>query len=247
MLHWLRRHPLAMSACLRECLAVTYAFPEETLRPLVPPGLALDTLRGYGFVAIALVQAEAMRPAFLPARWGGEFFLSGYRLFTRLGGPGGSRRGLRILRSDTDRRWMVQAGNLLTHYRYQLCQVERSQRPGGVGWSIRTPRGEADLEVYARLEEASTLPEGSPFTNFREARRFAGPLPYTFEYEPETRAIIQIRGVRSQWEPRAVAVEVTRHSFFERAPFEGAAARLANAFLVKDVRYRWLRGVRRRP
>ena len=33
------------------------------LRPLLPPGLELDTVGGYGFVAVALVQTEALRPA----------------------------------------------------------------------------------------------------------------------------------------------------------------------------------------
>jgi hypothetical protein len=88
------------------------------------------------------------------------------------------------------------------------------------------------------------LPAGSPFASLGEARRFAGPLPYTFDYEPETHSIVRIEGVRQKWNPEPVAVEVRRCSFLERPPFAGERAVLANAFHLQDVPYRWERGVR---
>src|SRR5438067_1818566 len=134
MLHLLKRHPIPVAAFFRHSLVLTYAFPRELLQPLLPPGLALDTYREYGFLAIALVQTERLRPSFLPALFGRDFFLSGYRIFARLQSPTSSRRGLRILRSDTDKTWMVGVGNLLTHYRYGLCQVEVTEHSGEIRW-----------------------------------------------------------------------------------------------------------------
>ena len=214
MVHWLKRHPVPVTAFFRHALVLTYAFPPEVLTPLLPEGLALDTWRGRGFLAVALVQTERMRPSFLPAALGGEFFLSGYRIFTRLAG-GASLRGLRILRSDTDRRLMVSAGNLLTHYNYSLCKAELEELGGEIRWTVKTPRGDADLEVIARglgsdVEYPAALPAGSPFQSMAEARRFAGPLPYTFDDEQETDSIIAIRAVRQEWNPRPVEVEVRR-------------------------------------
>ena len=252
MLHWLKRHPVPVTAFFRHALVLTYAFPPEVLAPLLPQGLALDTWRGRGFLAIALVQTERMRPSFLPAAMGRDFFLSGYRIFTRLGG-GASLRGLRILRSDTDRRLMVSAGNLLTHYNYSLCEAELEQRAGEIHWTVRTPRGDADLDVIARglghdpvlpPELPAALPAGSPFQSMAEARRFAGPLPYTFDDEEETGAIVAIRAVRQEWNPRPVEVEVRRCTFLDREPFLSARPVLANAFYVHDVDYKWLRGRR---
>src|SRR5580704_7498600 len=153
MLHLLKRHPFPVQAFFRQSLVLTYAFPSATLRPLLPPGLALDTYGEYGFLAIALVETEKLRPSFLPEALGRDFFLSGYRIFTRLRSPGGSLRGLRILRSDTNHRWMVGAGNLLTHYHYCLCQAELSERPGEIEWNIRTPGQEADLQVIAYIDD----------------------------------------------------------------------------------------------
>jgi uncharacterized protein YqjF (DUF2071 family) len=245
MIHWFRRHPIPIAAYFRQLLVLAYAFPPEILAPLLPEGLVLDTWNGCAFLAIALVKTEQLRPRFLPAALGGSFFLSGYRIFTRLAQGGQSRRGLRILRSDTDRRWMVCGGNLLTHYNYRLCRAVVKEDGRQIHWSVRTPQAEADLEVTAKLPGlGAPLPPGSPFRTIAEARRFAGPLPYTFDYEKETRSIIGIRAVRQCWRPEPVAVEVWRNTFLEHEPFCRVRPVLANAFAVHDVPYTWERGRR---
>lgn len=245
MLHVLRRHPFPVKAFLRRSLALTYAFPSELLKPLLPPGLVLDTYRDYAFLAIALVETRRLHPSFLPALGRGDFFLSGYRLFVRLGSSASSVRGLLILRSDTNRRWMVRAGNLFTHYKYGLCEAKVSERPGEIEWNIRSPGGKADLRVFAFTGDRHVpLPAGSPFPDEKYARRFAGPLPYTFDYEPETHSIIRIRGARQNWRPIPVRADVLQSTFLSQEPFCRAPAILANAFCVHDVPYRWTRGVR---
>ena len=245
MLHLLKRHPIPVSAFFRHSLVLTYAFPPEILEPLLPKGLVLDLFRGHALLAVALVQTERLRPSFLPAAMGRDFFLSGYRIFTRLGIGAQSKRGLRILRSDTDHKWVVRAGNLMTHYNYRLCHATLEEHDHEIRWTIRTPRCEADLEVVARLtDEPAPLPSSSPFGTLAEARRFAGPLPYTFDYEEATDSIIGICARRQRWEPQPVAVEVRRNTFLEQEPFCGADPLLANAFYVHDETYRWQRGKR---
>jgi hypothetical protein len=243
--HLLKRHPIPMAAFFRHSLVLAYAFPPQVLAPLLPPGLVLDTFRGHAFLAIALVQTRNMRPAFLPAALGGDFFLCGYRIFTRLATGTHSQRGLRILRSDTDSVAMVRAGNLLTHYNYRLCRVAFEDHGELLHWTIRTPCAEADLEVKVRItSEAAPLPTGSPFRTLVEARRFAGPLPYTFDYEKATGSIIGIRAVRQNWNPQPVAIEILQNTFLEGAPFNKVTPVLANAFHVSNVPYRWQRGRR---
>lgn len=245
VMHLLKRHPIPMAAYFRHSLVLTYAFPPEVLEPLLPEGLVLDSYRGHAFLAIALVETSKMRPVFLPAAFGGDFFLSGYRIFTRLAAGAQSKRGLRILRSDADSIWMVRAGNLLTHYHYRLCRADLEDRGDRLHWTVRTPRAEADLEVVADIGgDPAPLPPGSPFRTVAEARCFAGPLPYTFDYEQSTGAIIGIRAVRQNWDPQPVAVEVRQNTFLEREPFCGAAPVLANAFHVGGVPYEWQRGRR---
>jgi hypothetical protein len=241
----LRRHPFPVVAHFRQSLVLTYALPREILTPLLPPGLILDSLGDFGFVAIALVETENLRPSFMPKFLGQNFFLSGYRIFTRFETRAGRKlRGLRILRSDTDRRRMVWSGNALTHYHYRLADVALSSREQVLEIKITTPRAEADLHVIANLDEAAAiLPPNSPFRDWHEARLFAGPLPFTFDYEAETHSIVMIEGVRTNWHPRPVSVEVKRVTFFDSPAFSTTQPILANAFYIEDIPYRWKRGV----
>lgn len=246
MLYLLQRHSLAIKAHLRASLVLAYAVPARVLLPLLPPGLTLDTYGDFGFQAVALVETRDLRPAFLPAGLGMNFFLSGYRIFTRYQTRAGrTLRGLRILRSDTDRLLMQFFGNLLTHYHYEYsrCRVQRTEQKYEV--EVTTPQGRANLHVEADMStQEARLPQGSPFGDFTEARKFAGPLPFTFDYEKQTHSIIRVEGVRQRWEPRPVSVTVHRNAFIEQDPFRFTGAVLANAFYLEDVPYAWRPGIR---
>ena len=240
----LRRHPLPITAHFRDCLTLIYALPAAPLRRLLPPGLELETIGDSGFVAVAVVRTERLRPAGVPGALGCDFVLVGYRIFTRFRTPHGrSIRGLRILRSDTDKRLMVVGGNLLTHYNYHHCRAVIESARDRLDVAIWTPDGGGDLELTADLA-SPLLPAGSPFASVREARRFAGPLPYTFDYEPQTHAIVAIEAERTNWRPAPVAVRVGRMSFFDHPAFAGCRPVLAAAFRMSGVDYRWQRGVR---
>ena len=246
MLHLLKRHPLPVRAHFGHCLVLAYALPRDVLVPLLPPGLGLLTYKDLGFVAIAMVQTEKLRPSFVPRFLGRDFFLSGYRIFTSFENPSGTRlKGLRILRSDTDRSLMRWFGNLLTHYSYCKAQVTLDESDGELSVQIRTPDAVADLHVVADLSSRpAPLPEGSPFDSLEDARQFAGPLPFTFDYEKQTHSIVVIKGVRTRWDPQPIAVRVLESTFFDSPPFRDASPILANAFYLSDVGYAWKRGIR---
>jgi hypothetical protein len=245
MLDQLRRHPIEIAAFFRHSLVVTYAFPKDILVPLLPPGLTLDTFGDFGFLAIALVQTESLRPVFLPRMFGQRFFLSGYRIFARFKTSSGRvLRGLKILRSDTDSRSMVLFGNLLTHYRYCRAAVALQEDDNTLEIKVTSAKAAADLHVIAKISHsAQQLPTGSPFADFHQARLFAGPLPFTFDYEQETHSIVMIEGVRQNWKPQPVQVQVLQNTFFDQEPFCATTPVLANAFHVRDIDYRWRRGV----
>ena len=246
MLYLLKRHPFATKAQFDFSLVLTYALPREILEPLLTPEMTLDTFEGYGFVAIAMVQTKQLRPHFLPAWLGQDFFLTGYRIFTRYQNKAGRNlRGLKIIRSDTDKFLMTKLGNLMTSYNYCKAVVEIN-RPGEQQLEIKisTPNAEADLQVSADIScEAETLPINSPFKNKRDALRFAGPLPHTFSYERKTNSVIIIKGVREEWHPQLVNVEVKNTTFFNQPCFRGVAPILASAFYVANIPYRWERGI----
>jgi Uncharacterized conserved protein (COG2071) len=232
----LRRHPFAVSAHFRHSVVLAYALPASSLEPLLPPTLEPDRHGDFGFAAAAFVQTERMRPSSFPRALGLDFFLAGYRIFVRVADRP-SLRGLYILRSDTDRRLLTFFGNLFTSYRYRT--VDAGFRLDGDLLHVDVKPG---VRVTADLSRMpAPLPEGSPFGSLEEARRFAGPLPYTFHHEQETGRLLGVRGTRSVWDPQPVAVAVRELDFFSAGRFEAEPV-LANAFYVSDIDYRWERG-----
>ena len=249
MFHRLKRHPFPVSAHFDHCLVLAYALPRETLQPLLAPGLELDVYQNQhqnqncGFVAVALVQTRALRPSWLPAFVGQNFFLAGYRIFTRYQSRAGrSLRGLQILRSDTDKPLMQIAGNLFTHYNYSFAHTRFELQNQTLTVETRAP--DVHLSVVADIGRAASLPPDSPFPDLDTARRYAGPLPYTFDYERQTHSLILVKGVRKKWDPMPVSVEVKANTFFDDQRFDGAEPKLANAFYLFDVPYRWQAGRR---
>jgi len=243
---WLKRHPFAIDAFFDFSLVLTYAFPQELLQPLLPPGLSLETYQGSGFLAIALVQTRHLRPSGMPIAFGKSFFLTGYRLFVRHQTANGKRlRGLYILRSDTNRSFMVLFGNLLTHYGYHKARVKISHAHSQLTLSVQTLDAQADLQIIADLaHDPASPPAGSPFLDWREARKFSGPLPFTFSYEPQTHALVWVEGVRQHWQPKPLQVDVLQATFLDQPPFNVIRKpQLANAFSLENIPYHWKRGV----
>jgi len=234
----LRRHPIPIRSHFDFALVLTYALPANVLEPLLLPGLELDRFGDDGFVAVALVQTRDLRPAVLPAFIGLDFFLAGYRIFTRYDAGERKLRGLQILRSRTDSRIMTFFGNLLTHYNYSRARVDVKRNDGQLAIAMGD-----ELDVVADLTREATLPAASPFANWKTARRYAGPLPFTFDHERETNSIVRIEGVRQEWKPRPVHVDVRRIEFFNQPAFANTTPVLASAFYFEDIPYLWRRGV----
>jgi len=239
----LKCHPFPVLAHFDRVVALSFAFPQEVLRPLVPEGLEIDTYGDMGFVTLAMVWTRGLRPAGFPEMLGRDFFLAGYRIFTRLEDEAGrSLRGLKIIRSETDSRFMVWSGNLMTGYNYLRVGVEVSGEGACTKVVSRLPGGDTTFEVqYEGGSADAGLPEGSPFPDWRSARRFAGPMPFTFSPSGE-RSFVVVEGKRGNWKPEPIAVNHWKIALFDEKPFQGVTPILANAFAVGNIDYRWEKG-----
>jgi hypothetical protein len=248
----LKRHPFAVETFFRQSLVLTFALPVDQLAALLPPPLSPDAFEDqYAFIAVAMVQTEKLRPKGFPRFMGNDFFLSGYRIFSRYTNQAGKRlRGLYILESQTDSRQMKLMGNLMTHYNYSLIEVEQhrsaDRMTGDVSTEEEIPFYEvasptAGFKVKVRYEDEPDLPAGSPFTDWKQARRFAGPLPFTFTFDAAAEQVLIVEGVRQNWQPRPVAVEELVLPWLEQRGFGNAV--LASAFVVENIPYYWKKGV----
>lgn len=239
MLSFLKQHPFAVETFFESSVVLTYAVPKEHLQGLIPECLELDTFEDrWAFLAVAMVKTKALRPKGFPRFMGNDFFLIGYRLFVRYTTSEGKRlRGLYILKSQTDKKRMAFWGNRFTHYNYTATPIDFTK--AGTQISIRS--GEADLDMVVDLKnEAAPLPDGSPFPSWKEARRFAGPLPFTFTYNKDKGQVLIIEGVREGWTPKPIEVVQARSGFIEGLHLPGAV--LANAFILENIPYYWKKG-----
>ncbi len=240
MFNALHRHPFAVKAHFKDSLVLAYAAPIAQLHPLIPNTLQLDTYDNHwGFVAVAIVHTRQLRPASFPALIGREFYLIGYRLFVRYRtADSQGKRGLYILRSETNKRSMVLLGNTFTSYRNHHASIDWQRTDAG-HHTVQSGQG---LSLHAQAGgEETALPATSPFPDWKSARQFAGPMPFTFSYDAAHHHMTIVEGQREAWIPRPVTVHQARIPFLEslRVP----DLRLANAFIVSDVPYHWKKGV----
>ena len=239
MLHFLKDHPFAVEAHFDSSLVLTFAIPKEELQPLIPECLELDVLHDqYAFVAAAMVQTTGLRPKGFPEFMGNDFFLIGYRIFVPYTNTAGKRlRGLYILKSETDKKKMEIMGNIFTHYKYTTTDISQKITAGKKEiFSLKS-----DFKVTIDTTgPADVLPANSPFKDWKEARRFAGPLPFTFTYNSATKEVLIIEGVRENWTPEPVHVISQHFSFLDSLNLHNLV--LANAFMIKNIPYYWKKG-----
>lgn len=239
MLAFLKDHPFAVESFFDTSLVLTYAVPKEELLPLLPPCLSLDTFENkWAFLAVAMVKTKDLRPKGFPKVAGNDFILTGYRIFVRYVTSEGKRlRGLYIIRSETDKKKMAFLGNIFTHYNYKTTDIRFDANDD----VIRVTSKQSDLEVAVNTSTKDVnLPNDSPFKDWKEARRFAGPLPFTFTYNAASNEVLIIEGVREDWTPRPVEVLQSTVGFIKRLQLKNVV--IANAFVINNIPYYWKKG-----
>lgn len=239
MFSFLKKHPFTVEAFFEHSVVLTFAVPKAQLEAIIPECLALDTFQDqWAFVAIALVQTKGLRPKGFPIFMGNDFFLIGYRIFVRYTNNAGKRlRGLYILKSETDKRKMEYLGNLFTQYNYSTTDITQQQTPGEL--VIQSKQSDFRL-AFREITIDATLPQGSPFADWKEARQFAGPLPNTFTYDAQRKEVLIIEGLRKNWTPKPLQVFDYHFAFLETLPIEKPI--LANAFIMHNIPYTWKKG-----
>jgi len=239
MMSFLKNHPFAVEAFFESSLVLTFAVPKEQLQSLIPECLSLDTFKDkWAFIAIAMVQTKDLRPKSFPKFMGNDFFLIGYRVFVRYtNNKGKNLRGLYILKSETDRKKMEFMGNLFTHYNYTTTDIKQIENNSTT--EISSSKSKFKITI-SKVQEEIPLPENSPFADWKEARRYAGPLPFTFTFNKTNKEILIIEGVRQNWTPEPVKVLDYNFGFLDSMKFENPV--LANAFVIKNIPYYWKKG-----
>lgn len=128
-------------------------------------------------------------------------------------------------------------GNIFTHYKYTTTDIQQVETTDTK--TISSVKSKLRITVDKAGEDVQ-LPSQSPFTDWREARRFAGPLPFTFTYDPAKKEVLIIEGVRENWTPAPVRVLDYQVDFLDTLNTDKPV--LANAFIIKNIPYYWKKG-----
>ena len=129
-------------------------------------------------------------------------------------------------------------GNIFTHYNYSTTDIRQIRRNGTI--DIESRKSDFHVRIDDSVGESLSLPAGSPFADWKQARRYAGPLPFTFTYNAKDKNVLIIEGVREKWQPMPVRVIEQRFSFIDNLKLDNL--KLANAFIIRDVPYYWKKG-----
>lgn len=130
-------------------------------------------------------------------------------------------------------------GNIFTHYNYSTTDINQSIKN-----NIRTlysTKSKFNIQIEGSEEnEEVQLPDNSPFSDWKTARKFAGPLPFTLSYNEQKGTVLIIQGVRSNWKPKPIKIKSYEIDFINQFNFKGI--QLANAFEIRDIPYEWQKG-----
>lgn len=240
MFSFLKDHPFGVEAFFTNSWMLTFAIPKEKIQDLIPECLQLDVLNNkWAFITVAMVQTKNLRPKGFSKILGNNFFLIGYRVFVRYQSRSGRNlRGLFILKSETDKRIMQLLGNIFTHYNYTTTDINQVKKDDSI--EISSLRSNFKILIEYPQKENISLPGDSPFKDWKEARKFAGPLPFTFTYNPATKKILLIEGVRKNWNP--IPIKILEYNFSFLNNMQLGEIKLANAFRVENIPYYWKKG-----
>jgi len=128
-------------------------------------------------------------------------------------------------------------GNIFTHYNYTTTDISKEETADTT--TISSNKSKLRITVDNATEDI-LLPEQSPFADWKEARRFAGPLPFTFTYNKKKKEVLIIEGVRENWTPAPVRVLDYQIDFLNTLKTDSPV--LANAFIIKNIPYYWKKG-----
>ena len=234
----LKNHPFAVETTFEKSVILTFAIPKNELENLIPECLEVDVFDDkFGFIAVALVATKNLRPKGFPKFLADDFNLVGYRVFVKyIDSRGKKLRGLYILKSETNKAKMSFFGNIFTHYNYKTTDITFKTENN----LLKIKSEKSGFDIVLKSNENASLPINSIFEDWKTARKFAGPLPFTFTYNNDKKEVLIIEGVRQNWIPKPIEVQSYKVDFFN--DFNFSNLQLSNAFIIENIPYYWKKG-----
>ena len=237
----MRPLPFPVKAWFDFFVVLFFSIDKDNTLKLIPTPLALDTHNDKALFAVAIVNTKQFRPAFLPKWMGMDFNLVGYRFLTTWQTPEGKQiRGLKIIKSQTNQKFMKILGDKLTQYQFNYNPIQVKTED-----SLVTIEGNG-INIKLKIHEEPSLtplPQNSIFENWTYARKFAGPLLYTFEVNEFKKQLTITEGTRKNWTPKPIEVISFDLDFLKEEKIKNLNPILSAAFMVRNIPYSWKKAV----
>jgi uncharacterized protein YqjF (DUF2071 family) len=237
--------PLPMQTTWQEAICWNWRVEPRRLREHVPECLDLDLAHGRAWVSVTMSRLEDMRPSYLPAGSGWNFYQISHRAHVRYRDyRGEERRGCYFVRSYTNSPLMGAIGNALPEFKFhEFRDADMTMiRDGGTLLASVEPKGSDPGKVVSVLDESNAearLPSTSLFRDLDEAYPFLVEVYDAYGWDARDAALYILTIERGRWDLVAPRVVSVYDGTFSEGLFDDASAELDSVFAIHGVPYRW--------
>lgn len=154
--------PVVMRQEWRDLLFVHWEVPVETLRPLIPDSLDIDTFGGNAYVGLVPFGMHRVRPVGLPAvPWLSDFLECNVRTYVRHGTVG---PGVWFFSLEAAQPVAVAIARTLWHLPYHHARMSRSQGEGRHRYETRRIRGDGGARFEWTVDRSTAEAPADPHT-----------------------------------------------------------------------------------
>lgn len=228
----------AIRGIIERRILVNYRVDPERITALLPPPFEPQVVGGQALAGICLIRLKDVRPVGWPRWLGLSSENAAHRIAVQWYDSGEPRRGVFVLRRDTNARLVSLAGGWLFPGVQHLAKFDVSETDSRFEVALASRDGQTLLAVAADL--AAEFPGDSVFESLERASDFfaAGSVGYSPGSRPQ-----QFQGMElvcDRWQVEPLAVRSVRSSLFDDLDlFPPGSAQLDNALLMRGITHEW--------
>lgn|SRR5262245_19905023 len=219
-------------------ILVNYRVDPDVLAGLLPRPFQPQVLHGYGMAGICLIRLGQIRPSGLPRWLGIGSENAAHRVAVEWNEGGEMRRGVYVLRRDTNSRLNVLAGGRIFPGIHNRATFRVSETASRFHVAITSDDGEVAIDVAADLSDR--WPKGSIFTSPADASAFfeAGSLGYSPSMAQNRFQGLELKC--ESWEVQPLNIETARSSVFDdESIFPRGSILLDCGLVMRGIEHQW--------
>jgi uncharacterized protein YqjF (DUF2071 family) len=219
-------------------ILINYRVNPEVLASILPRPFRPQVVGGYGMAGICLIRLREVRPRGLPRWLGVGSENAAHRVAVEWDEGGEVRRGVYVLRRDTNSRLNVLAGGRIFPGIHRRAEFRVREHENGYDIDIRSQDGQMAIAIDAALTERWS--DRSAFSSLAEASAFfeGGSLGYSPSGQHGRFQGLELKC--NSWSALALQVGAVRSSLFDdQSAFPRGSVEFDCALLMRGIEHEW--------